>query len=213
MTDEGRIAMQPFIRTLIAVASLALLFGCAATGESTEEQIGVQPDVTGQPEWVGQPGQEVYSYPYGQAPSGYDAYDFYDTTVPGASPGIAAVQPGAQPGQAVAGAVSADRVVYFDFDSAQIRADSRPIIDANARALMGNPQIITQLEGHTDERGSREYNIALGERRANSVRQYMIAMGVSPQQIRVVSYGEERPVAFGRDEQSFARNRRVEIVY
>jgi peptidoglycan-associated lipoprotein len=213
MTDEGRIAMQPFIRTLIAVASLALLFGCAATGESTEEQTGVQPDFTGQPEWAGQPGQEVYSYPYGQAPSGYDAYDFYDTTMAGTSPGIAAVQPGAQPGRGVAGAVSADRVVYFDFDSAQIRADSRPIIDANARALMGNPQIITQLEGHTDERGSREYNIALGERRANSVRQYMIAMGVSPQQIRVVSYGEERPVAFGRDEQSFARNRRVEIVY
>ena len=205
--------MQPFIRTLIAIASLALLFGCAATGENTEEQPGVQPDVTGQPEWTGQPGQEVYSYPYGQAPSGYDAYDFYDTTTAGASPGIAAVQPGAQPGQAVAGAVSADRVVYFDFDSAQVRADSRPIIDANARALMGNPQIITQLEGHTDERGSREYNIALGERRANSVRQYMIAVGVSPQQIRVVSYGAERPVAFGRDEQSFARNRRVEIVY
>ncbi len=87
------------------------------------------------------------------------------------------------------------------------------IIEANARSLTGNRRIITQLEGHTDERGSREYNIALGERRANAVRQVMIAMGVSPQQIRVVSYGEERPAASGQDEQSYALNRRVEIVY
>ena len=207
--------MQKFIRTLIAAVSLALLFGCAATGENTEDQAGVQPDATAQP-GAGQPGQEVYSYPYGQAPSGYESYDFYDTTG-GASPSYAGVQPGAAPGAARAGAgggaVAADRVVYFDFDSAQIRADSRPVIEANARAMAGNPQIITQLEGHTDERGSREYNIALGERRANSVRQFMIAMGVSPQQIRVVSYGKERPAAFGSDERSYALNRRVEIVY
>ena len=81
------------------------------------------------------------------------------------------------------------------------------------RTLTGNARIITQLEGHTDERGSREYNIALGERRANSVRQAMIATGVSPQQIRVVSFGEERPAAAGQSEQSYALNRRVEIVY
>jgi peptidoglycan-associated lipoprotein len=79
--------------------------------------------------------------------------------------------------------------------------------------MVGNPQIITQLEGHTDERGSSEYNIALGERRANSVRQFMIVTGVSPQQIRVVSYGKERPAAAGSDERSYALNRRVEIVY
>jgi len=208
-TDEGRIAMQKCIRTLIAAALLALLFGCAATGENTEDQTGLQPDATAQPEWTGQPGQEVYSYPYGQAPTGYESYDFYDTT----GGAIAAVQPGAAPGAAGAGAVSADRVVYFDYDSAQIRADSRPVLEANARAMVGNPKIITQLEGHTDERGSSEYNIGLGERRANSVRQFMIAMGVSPQQIRVVSYGKERPAAFGSDERSYALNRRVEIVY
>ncbi|MCB1777590.1 MAG: peptidoglycan-associated lipoprotein Pal [Candidatus Competibacteraceae bacterium] len=109
--------------------------------------------------------------------------------------------------------VSADRIVYFDFDSANIRSDSQTIIESNANYLRGNPRIITQLEGHTDERGSREYNIALGERRANAVRQVMTAMGVSPQQIRVLSYGEERPAAGGFDEQSYALNRRVEIVY
>ncbi|MBK8507383.1 MAG: peptidoglycan-associated lipoprotein Pal [Candidatus Competibacteraceae bacterium] len=109
--------------------------------------------------------------------------------------------------------VSADRIVYFEYDSANIRAESRPVIAANARALTNNRRSVTQLEGHTDERGSREYNIALGERRANAVRQAMTAMGVSPQQIRVVSYGEERPAAAGQDEQSYALNRRVEIVY
>ncbi|MCP5158693.1 MAG: peptidoglycan-associated lipoprotein Pal [Gammaproteobacteria bacterium] len=109
--------------------------------------------------------------------------------------------------------VSADRIVYFDFDSADIQPESQTIIESNANYLRGNPRIITQLEGHTDERGSREYNIALGERRANAVRQVMSAMGVSPRQIRVVSYGEERPAASGSSEQSYALNRRVEIVY
>jgi peptidoglycan-associated lipoprotein len=111
------------------------------------------------------------------------------------------------------GTVSADRIVYFNFDSSEILPESQTIIAANARALASNPRIITQLEGHTDERGSREYNIALGERRASAVRQAMVAMGVPPQQIRTVSYGEERPATPGQSEQSYALNRRVEIVY
>lgn len=197
--------MQHFARNLMASAALALMVGCASTGENTEaDQTAVQPDATAQPGITAQPGQDAYSYAYGQAPSGYDTYD--------ASGGPA----GGRPGQAVAGAggaVSADRIVYFDFDSADIRPESQTIIESNARSLAGNRRIITQLEGHTDERGSREYNIALGERRANAVRQIMIAMGVSPQQVRVVSYGEERPAAGGQSEQSYALNRRVEIVY
>ena len=108
---------------------------------------------------------------------------------------------------------TADRIVYFSYDSTNIVPESRTIIENNARSLTKNPQMITQLEGHTDERGSREYNIALGERRANAVRQTMIAMGVSPQQIRIVSFGEERPAAAGHDERSYALNRRVEIIY
>ncbi|HRD49760.1 MAG TPA: peptidoglycan-associated lipoprotein Pal [Candidatus Contendobacter sp.] len=197
--------MQHFARNLMASAALALMVGCAATGENTgADQTGVQQDATAQPGITAQPGQDAYSYAYGQAPSGYDTYD--------ASGGSA----GGRPGQAVAGAggaVSADRIVYFDFDSAEIRPESQTIIESNARSLAGNRRIITQLEGHTDERGSREYNIALGERRANAVRQIMIALGVSPQQVRVVSYGEERPAAGGQSEQSYALNRRVEIVY
>lgn len=193
--------MKNRIRTLIAAASLALLAGCASTGENTEE---TAQDATAQQGVAGQPGQEAYSYPYGQAPSGYDTYDT-------SGGGLAAA--GGPAGGRAGQAVSADRIVYFEYDSAEIRPDSQGIIEANARALTGNRRTVTQLEGHTDERGSREYNVALGERRANSVRQAMIAMGVSPQQIRIVSYGEERPAAAGQDEQSYALNRRVEIIY
>ncbi|MDG4595875.1 MAG: peptidoglycan-associated lipoprotein Pal [Candidatus Contendobacter sp.] len=202
--------MQHITRNLIAAAALALLAGCASTGDTTgQDQTGTQQDATTEQGITAQPGQDAYSYPYGQAPSQYDTYD----TTGGTAGGQAG---GGRPGQAVAGggsAVSADRIVYFSFDSAEILPESQAIISKNARVLTGNTRIITQLEGHTDERGSREYNIALGERRANAVRQAMIAMGVSPQQIRVVSYGEERPAAAGQSEQSYALNRRVEIVY
>ena len=206
--------MQNLVRMLIAATALALLASCAATGENTGQEqtaTGV-PDATAQPGVTGQSEQEVYSYPYGQAPS-LDTYDTFDTSGGGATTAYA----GGQPDQAVAGTsggvASADRIVYFSYDSTNIVPESRTIIENNARSLTKNPQIITQLEGHTDERGSREYNIALGERRANAVRQTMIAMGVSSQQIRVVSFGEERPAAAGHDERSYALNRRVEIIY
>ena len=205
--------MQNLVRMLIAATALALLASCAATGENTGQDqtaTGV-PDATAQPGVTAQPEQEVYSYPYGQAPS-LDTYDTFDT-----SGGGVTAHAGGQPGQAVTGPsggmASADRIVYFSYDSTNIVPESRTIIENNARSLTKNPQIITQLEGHTDERGSREYNIALGERRANAVRQTMIAMGVSSQQIRVVSFGEERPAAAGHDERSYALNRRVEIIY
>ena len=205
--------MQNLVRILIAAAALALLASCAATGENTGQDqtaTGVS-DATAQPGVTAQPEQEVYSYPYGQAPS-LDTYDTFDT-----SGGGVTAHAGGQPGQAVTGPsggmASADRIVYFSYDSTNIVPESRTIIENNARSLAKNPQMITQLEGHTDERGSREYNIALGERRANAVRQTMIAMGVSPQQIRVVSFGEERPAAAGHDERSYALNRRVEIIY
>jgi peptidoglycan-associated lipoprotein len=209
--------MQHFTRNLIAAAALALLAGCASTGDTTgEEQTGAQQEATTEQGITAQPGQDAYSYPYGQAPSQYDTFDTTSGTTASSGQAAQAVADGGEAAQAVAGkggAVSADRIVYFAFDSSEIPSEGQAVIAANARALTGNKRIITQLEGHTDERGSREYNIALGERRANSVRQAMIAQGVSPQQIRVVSYGEERPAASGQSEQSYALNRRVEIVY
>lgn len=105
------------------------------------------------------------------------------------------------------------RVVYFEFDRSDIRPDQRDVVEAHARYLSDNPGASVLLEGHTDERGSREYNVALGERRADSVRNLMGLMGASGAQLRTISYGEERPAAMGHDEEAWALNRRVEIVY
>jgi peptidoglycan-associated lipoprotein len=107
----------------------------------------------------------------------------------------------------------AKRVIYFDFDKSDIKSEYRPILQAHAEYLANHQRVHVRLEGHADERGTREYNIGLGERRANSVRAYLTLQGVSASQIETISYGEERPVAMGHDESSWRLNRRVEIVY
>lgn len=106
-----------------------------------------------------------------------------------------------------------DLVVYFEFDSSEIRSEFNPMLASHARFLASDPNLSVRLEGHADERGSREYNIGLGERRAQAVRQILMLQGVSAAQVTTVSYGEERPVAFGSDENSYSQNRRVELIY
>jgi peptidoglycan-associated lipoprotein len=103
-------------------------------------------------------------------------------------------------------------VFYFDFDIAEFKAADRETLTYHARNLASNSSMRIRLEGHADERGTREYNLALGERRANSILNYLIVNGASRSQIEVVSYGEERPAASGQNEQSYNRNRRVEVV-
>ncbi|MCC6207568.1 MAG: peptidoglycan-associated lipoprotein Pal [Gammaproteobacteria bacterium] len=105
------------------------------------------------------------------------------------------------------------RVIYFDFDKADIRPEFRDIVQAHAAYLSQNGNVSVTLEGHADERGSREYNIGLGERRAIAVKNVLMLQGAGGSQIETVSYGEERPVAMGHDDQSWSQNRRVEIVY
>ena len=107
----------------------------------------------------------------------------------------------------------ANRTLYFAFDSAQLTEESRDIIRNHAGLLAGNIKVQVVLEGHADERGTREYNIGLGDRRANAVRKAMSLQGVDGAQISTVSYGEEKPVAMGHDESSWQLNRRVEIIY
>ena len=107
----------------------------------------------------------------------------------------------------------ATRVIYFDFDSAVIQGAGVDVVAAHAKYLAGNPQARVRLEGNTDERGSREYNIGLGDRRAQAVRRALLLQGVAESQITTVSYGEERPADPGHDEAAWAKNRRVEIVY
>ena len=105
------------------------------------------------------------------------------------------------------------RTVYFEFDSAEIAAQDREIILAHAQYLASHPEAKVVLEGHADERGTREYNIALGERRAKAVSQLMLLSGVAQSQMDIISFGEERPVALGHDESAWRVNRRVEILY
>ncbi len=107
----------------------------------------------------------------------------------------------------------AKRTVYFEFDESVILDQDRPILEAHAQYLSQNLGAAVTLEGHTDERGTREYNLALGERRAINVRQFMSLLGASGQQLRTVSYGEEQPAALGHNEEAWAQNRRVEIIY
>lgn len=116
-------------------------------------------------------------------------------------------------GQSSDGSGVIKRVIYFDFDSSEVKPEYRPIIEAHARFLQENPNVVSILEGHADEQGSREYNVALGNRRAETVRQLMSLYGITLQQLHTLSYGEERPAVAGSDEASYAQNRRVEIVY
>ena len=104
-------------------------------------------------------------------------------------------------------------VIYFDFDSSEVRAADQDLVAAHAIELNDNSFASVRLEGHADERGSREYNIGLGERRAQAVRQMLMIQGVKASQIQTVSFGEERPDAMGSSESDYARNRRVEIRY
>lgn len=109
--------------------------------------------------------------------------------------------------------ILAERVIYFDFDRSDVKPEFMGVIQAHAQYLVANPDTTITLEGHTDERGSREYNVALGNRRAQAVRRMLMFHGVADRQVSTVSYGEEKPVALGQNEDAWARNRRVEIVY
>ena len=109
-----------------------------------------------------------------------------------------------------AAAADVGTVFYFDLDSSSLTGEARGQVDAHIAALLGNNDSV-RLEGHTDERGTREYNLALGERRANAVRDYMVANGVPSYRIETISYGEENPVAYGSGESNWQQNRRVEL--
>ncbi|HEX7639084.1 MAG TPA: peptidoglycan-associated lipoprotein Pal [Burkholderiaceae bacterium] len=106
---------------------------------------------------------------------------------------------------------SMDRVIYFDFDSYAVKDEYRPIIEAHAKMLKADPSRKEVAEGHTDERGGSEYNLALGQKRAEAVVSQMKLLGVGDSQLEAVSYGKERPAVDGHDEAAWAKNRRVEL--
>lgn len=102
------------------------------------------------------------------------------------------------------------KVIYFDFDSFVVKDEFKPVVEGNGKALAASGKKAV-LEGHTDERGSKEYNLALGQKRAEAVAKSLTLLGVKPEQVEAVSFGEEKPAAAGHDEESWAKNRRVEL--
>jgi peptidoglycan-associated lipoprotein len=142
------------------------------------------------------------------APAGGSA-----TTAPAAPQSqVATVQAGQMGGRGVDGLPpGVGRIVYFDFDSFVVRDDGRPVVEAHARVLNANRSRKMIVEGHTDERGGREYNLALGQKRAEAVVRSLTLLGAGDAQLEAVSFGEERPAAQGSDEAAWAKNRRAEL--
>lgn len=125
---------------------------------------------------------------------------------------VAPVQIGAYDSSA-AGPVNTAKIIYFDFDSYVLKPDFQNVIDAHAKYLLANKARKMAIEGHTDERGGREYNLALGQKRAEAVRRGLGLLGVSDSQVEAVSFGKEKPASTGGDDASMAQNRRAELNY
>lgn len=176
------------IRHLLLLASMSVLFACSSSEEKPEDIV-----VEDQSASVG-------------TDSASD--DSSAQTYAAGSEGESSIDPLNDPSSHLS-----VRIIYFAYDSADVRPEFRPAIEAHAQYLAANPNVIVTLEGHADERGSREYNLALGENRANSVKRQLSLLGASAGQMRTVSYGEEHPVSDGHDESAWSQNRRVVIIY
>ena len=182
-------SMKKMVSIACMIAAAALLAGCPKKATT------VEPPVAG-----------------GQVPGSANATQgegASTTTTP--LGGDAGSMGGAQGAGPAGGAAS--RVIYFDFDKSDIKPEFSSVITVNAQYLTAHPGFKLKLEGNTDERGTREYNIGLGERRAQAVRRALMLQGVAESQLTTVSFGAERPAAEGDDEVAWAKNRRVDLVY
>lgn len=187
--------MIVYAKQKAVVLALAMTFiaGCSSTGEQEYGADGVDAQPVDQ-----EGGSEVYGGGDGSGVS---------------SRGLSDEQAAAEESRRQDMALRDVRTIYFDFDSSEIRAESRDVLMAHARYLANNPSTEVVLKGHTDERGTTEYNLALGERRGQAVARYLAVNGVSRDRVETVSYGEERPAMSGSSEEAYAQNRRVEIEY
>ena len=184
-----------FRHAIALLLALALLSGCESMSKSDDEFVADEP-----------PAQEEQ-----------DAAESSDTNSAPAEPEVSAEELAAQRAKEAAmkeqAALREVRTFYFDFDQYTVKPEARSPLAAHAAFLSANPSVKVVLEGHCDERGTKEYNIALGENRAKAVERFLKVNGVSDSQIEIVSYGEERPAATGHTEQAWAKNRRVYIEY
>ncbi|TFH86140.1 peptidoglycan-associated lipoprotein Pal [Billgrantia azerbaijanica] len=171
-------------RTLAVAFSLALVAGCSSTGGTQDGSMDSS---------------------RGGAGTG--------TAGTGQVSGSGIGADGERIGQQADGRIPEVRTIYFEYDSDTIKSEFESVLTAHARYLRGNGNARVVLQGHTDERGTREYNMALGERRAGAVQRFLEVQGVSPSQLEIVSYGEERPAVRGHGEDAYAQNRRVVFAY
>jgi peptidoglycan-associated lipoprotein len=179
---------------LAALSMMALVSGCCSTPVKTAEPVVVPPP----PVVKAAPAPVVEPAP---APA------------PAPAPVVEAPkQVEAAPAPAPAPAKVALAPIYFNYDKSDLSQNARNTLSQNANALKSSPNTNVSIEGHCDERGSAEYNLALGERRAKAAQQYLVTLGVQPDRLSTVSYGEEKPAAAGHNEAAWAKNRRVEFV-
>lgn len=196
---EEEMMMKTMSRNgLFALAmSLGLIAGCSSTGETMEEgQAGAAGAESGE-----QSGSTVYG---GGDEDGISSSAMSES---GRQEAEAAAR------QAEQQAMRQITTFYFDFDTSEIKPEAREVLIAHAMFLKANPGQNVRLEGHADERGTKEYNLALGDRRASAVERFLIVNGASRGQIETISYGEEKPAVMGSNESAWAQNRRVELVF
>lgn len=180
-------------RVLLSVVAAIVLAGCASTDKKDEgapvEERAPQ-TATAKPETKPQPPKPV------------------EPTVKRVESQPVVANPLKDPGS-----ILSKRSIYFDYDSSAVKEEDKPLVSSHAKFLTDNRGRKITIQGNTDERGSREYNISLGQRRADSVKKMMMLLGVTDAQIETVSFGEEKPAAAGSDEAAYAKNRRADIVY
>ena len=188
------------VRLAFILTAAAVLAACEGTAGTVEDDTGA----------VSQTSDGVST-----SGTGDDSVSSTGTTVTGGTDATGTGTPGEFQGHLLDNPTGelAARTIYFDFDSSEVPESELVSIEAHARYLSVHSGALITLEGHGDERGSREYNIALGEQRAVAVRQLMTLLGATDPQIHTISYGEERPAAAGHDDSAWKLNRRVEIIY
>lgn len=201
-------------RALLApLAALALLAGCASPSRVSEPAPAPVQTATARsaaPATAPATPAATAAATRAAPQSGVSTVDLAARPATAAAGAAGAAAPAAAAGVAAL-AAPAERVVYFDFDSFAIRDDFKSLIEGHARVLAREGARRMTIEGHTDERGGREYNLALGQKRAEAVVRSLVLLGVSERQLEAVSFGKERPAAQGSDESAWARNRRAEL--
>lgn len=197
--------MKSITQTSVSLALVALLAACGSSVKLNETPVESRVLAPVNPAT----GDQAAT---GSAAGGTGSAAAATSSTPAPQSQVATVQAGQMGSKGVDGLpAGVGRIVYFDFDSYAVREDGRPVVEAHARLLTANRARKMTVEGHTDERGGREYNLALGQKRAEAVVRALTLLGATDAQLEAVSFGEERPSAQGSDEAAWAKNRRAEL--